>query len=228
VAGTTDSGNHFDDGITTISLPFPVHFYDQTYTALNVSSNGNIQFVDANGAYSNVCLPTGINYLIAPYWDDLYDADAANGQGIFTSVSGTTPNRIFNIEFREQFCCNSGPPILAFEVRLHEDIPNFEIIYGDLSGNTGASATVGTQRDTGSAYAQFECNTGGLGQGLQLNYVYTTCETPTPTPTATFTPTPTATATPTATFTPTPTATATATFTPTPTPTPTPRHTPRP
>ena len=242
VPGTTDSGNHADDGITTIALPFPVTFYDQSFTSVNICSNGNLQFTSVNATFTNACLPTAtMNGLIAPYWDDLYDVDGASGQGVFTSTSGTAPNRIFNIEFREQFCCSGGPPILDFEVRLHEDTPNFEIIYGGLTGNTGSSATVGGQRDTGSHFTQFECNTGGLIDGLQLSYVYTGgCASPTPTasPSATATatstvpPTPTATATATATptapatATPTATATATATSTATPTATATPSCTP--
>jgi hypothetical protein len=202
VPGTTDTGNHFD-GVTAVSLPFPVHFYDQTYSgvnALKVSSDGNIQFVSANNDFNNVCLPAAaMNNLIAPYWDDLYDGDTANGQGIFTSVSGTAPSRIFNIEFRENFTGVSGPPLLDFEVRLHEDTANFEIIFGTLNGNTGDSATVGAQRDTGSHFTQFECNTGGLVDPLQLNFTYAGgCASPTPTATATatVTPTPTPTGTP--------------------------------
>src|SRR6266480_4448300 len=228
VPGTTDTGNHTDDGTTFVSLPFSVHFYDQTYSGLNVSSNGNIQFVSARNDFSNACpLPTSImNYLIAPYWDDLYDGDTAGGQGIFTSVSGTAPNRIFNIEFREALCCDIGVA-LDFEVRLHEDTSNFEIIYGALNGNTGSSATVGVQRDLGSRSTQFECNTGGLIDGLQLNFTYSApaCGSPTPTPTASPTPTATATFTPTATATSTPTSTATATPTATRTPTSTPTAT---
>src|SRR5262249_59777665 len=93
VPGTTDTGNHCDDCITAITLPFPVHFYDQTYTTANLSSNGNIQFVSANdNDLTNLCLPTAVmNYLLAPYWSDLYDVDGPLGQGIFTSVSGTAP-----------------------------------------------------------------------------------------------------------------------------------------
>ena len=213
VPGTTDTGNHADDGITNISLPFPVTFYDETFNSVNISSNGNLQFTSSNIAFTNLCLPINtMTDLIAPYWDDLYDVDSANGQGVFTSISGTAPNRIFNIEFKEEFCCSGGPPILDFEVRLHENTPNFEIIYGALNGNTGSSATVGSQRDTGSHFTQFECNTGGLVDGLQLNFTLTGgCATPTATPTAT------ATATATATFTPTATATATATPTASPT-----------
>src|SRR5438093_2669719 len=78
VPGTTDTGNHADEEITPIALPFPVTFYDQIFFSVNVSSNGNLQFTGANDTFSNDCLPTaGMNDLIAPYWDDLYDGDTA-------------------------------------------------------------------------------------------------------------------------------------------------------
>jgi hypothetical protein len=189
VYGITDTGNHCDDCVTPIALPFPVTFYDQTFFSVGISSNGNLQFTSTSDSdFFNECpLPSArVIDLIAPYWDDLHDEDTANGQGVFTSVSGTAPNRIFNIEFRENFFGVAGPPILDFEVCLHEDTPNFEIIYGALNGNTGDSATVGAQRDTGSYFTQFECNTGGLVDGLQLNFVYASgCASPTPTPTPT-------------------------------------------
>ena len=52
--------------------------------------------------FTNQCLPwSGHNYTIFPYWDDLYLVNS--GFGIFTSVSGTAPNRIFNIEWRAQY-----------------------------------------------------------------------------------------------------------------------------
>src|SRR5439155_11225433 len=154
VPGVSDTGNHCDDCITPIALPFPVTFYDQTFFSVGISSNGNLQFTGANESdFGNACPPTGTVFdRIAPFWADLHDEDTANGQGVFTSVSGAAPNRIFNIEFRENFFGVDGPPVLDFEVRLHEDTPNFEIIYGALNGNTGDTATVGAQRDTGSHF----------------------------------------------------------------------------
>ena len=44
VPGTTDIGNHGDDTVTTIALPFSYTLYDQTFTSINLSSNGNAQF----------------------------------------------------------------------------------------------------------------------------------------------------------------------------------------
>jgi hypothetical protein len=239
VPGTTDIGNHGDDTVTTIALPFPYTVYGTTFTSVNLSSNGNAQFLTTDAAFTNQCLPwTTHNYTILPYWDDLYLVNS--GFGIFTSVSGTAPNRIFNIEWRAQYFPGSGSA--NFELRLYEGQSRFDVIYGTVSnGNT--SATAGVQRDD-TTFVQYFCNgAGGAATGGQ-SYILQPCGSPTATPTATATATPTstatatATATPTATATATPTATATATATPTatptatatprPTPTPRPHLTPRP
>ena len=45
VPGTTDIGNHGDDTVTTIALPFPYALYGTTFTSVNLSSNGNAQFM---------------------------------------------------------------------------------------------------------------------------------------------------------------------------------------
>ena len=103
--GTTDTGNHGDDTVATIALPFSYTLYDQTFTSINVSSNGNAQFTTTDTTFTNQCLPwTTHNYTIFPYWDDSVSwVRASPWTGIFTSVSGTAPNRIFNIEWRAQF-----------------------------------------------------------------------------------------------------------------------------
>ena len=44
VPGVTDIGNHCDDCDTTISLPFPVMLYDQTFTTAKAGSNGHLTF----------------------------------------------------------------------------------------------------------------------------------------------------------------------------------------
>ncbi len=116
VPGTVDTGNHVDDGTTPITLPFPYTLYDQTFTTANVDSNGTLQFGSASSTFTNTCLPfTAHPYIILPYWDDLYNVNA--GFGIFTSISGTAPNRIFNIEHRSQYFPGSGTA--NFEIRLY-------------------------------------------------------------------------------------------------------------
>ena len=102
--------------MTTIALPFPYTLYDQSFTSINLSSNGNAQFVTVDTTFGNLCLPWAAhNYTIFPYWDDLFLVNS--GFGIFTSISGTAPNRIFNIEWRAQYFPGSGTA--GFELRLY-------------------------------------------------------------------------------------------------------------
>src|SRR5207249_4317186 len=208
VPGTTDTGNHGDDTVVTIPLPFSYALYDQTFSSINLSSNGNAQFTTTDTTFTNSCLPwTSHNYTIFPYWDDLFLVNS--GFGIFTSISGSAPNRIFNIEWRAQYFPGSGTANL--ELRLYEGQTRFDVIYGTVTnGNT--SATAGVQKNN-TAFDQYFCNGAGMPATGGQSYILTPCGTPTPTPTGTPSPTPTATATATAggTVTPTPTPTATAT-----------------
>ena len=127
VPGTTDIGNHGDDTVVTIALPFSYTLYDQAFSSINLSSNGNAQFTTTDTTFGNLCLPWAThNYSIYPYWDDLYLVNS--GFGIFTSISGTAPNRIFNIEWRAQYFPGSGSA--GFELRLYEGQTRFDVIYG--------------------------------------------------------------------------------------------------
>src|SRR5207302_3420997 len=114
-----------------------------------------------------------------PHWDDL--RTDSTGGGIFTSTSGVSPNRIFNIEWRTIYFNTTN--VANFEVRLYENQDRFDFIYGQVDQG-GSGATVGVQRDTGtSLYTQFECNNANsLTSGLQLTFTQPPCgNTPTPT-----------------------------------------------
>lgn len=169
VPGTDDVGLYADDAVVAINLPFAFTFYGQSFTTAELSSNGNLQFNTASSAWSNQCLP-GASFVdaICPHWDDLSTLGA--GEGVFTGVSGTAPNRIFNIEWRAEYY-SSGLP-LNFELRLYENQPRLDMLYGALNG-TGGSATVGIQH--GTTVTSFECNSGGLSTGLQLTFQPGSC-----------------------------------------------------
>jgi hypothetical protein len=169
VPGTTDIGNHGDDVVTTISLPFTWAFYGRNMVTASLSSNGNLQFSSTDNSYNNTCLPYGtFNYAILPLWDDL-QTDLSGG-GIFTSTSGSAPNRIFNIEWRANYL--SSGLLANFEIRLYEGQSRFDIVYSEVSG-TGDTATVGIQSDTGSSFINVGCNSGVLSNGLQLTFQQT-------------------------------------------------------
>src|SRR5438552_2474083 len=55
VPGTTDIGNHVDDGYTNITFPFSVTFYGGTYNSANIGSNGLIGFTSTALGFGNTC-----------------------------------------------------------------------------------------------------------------------------------------------------------------------------
>jgi hypothetical protein len=176
VPGTTDSGLHCSECSTTIDLPFPFTLYDRIFTSAIVTSKGTLGFVGVTEAYWSDCLPDQYsNYAIFPHWDDL-DVSSTCGSGncgIYTSVSGQAPSRIFNIEWRARY--HNLWNTANFEVRLYEGQNRFDLVYGDVTLQ-GYNATVGVQRDTGSLYAEFSCWGYVLPQGLQLAFTMPVCD----------------------------------------------------
>src|SRR5256886_1686941 len=230
VPGDTDTGSHCDDCDTVVTLPFPFQLYGQGFVAVNVSSNGRLDFVIPNepGGFVTACLPAPPNigpydYTIFTLWEDMRTDFGLSGCasfpggncGVFTSVTGSAPNRIFNIEWRTVlFADNSATQ--NFEVRLYENDPlkTFEVIVGDLTPASADHPWVSGVQGLGDLgiFTQNFC-IDPPGSPLEfVSHTYTSpgCGTPTPTPT------------------PSPTPTVTPTPTPRPIPTPRPRPTPHP
>lgn len=177
IAGTTDTGNHGDDVTAPLTFPFPVSLYGVSYASAHVASNGNLQFLatPVAGQWNNVCLPTGAfsGPTIFPLWDDQYTTDAAGGQGIFTSVSGVSPNQVFSIEWRTQNCCAGGPPVHNYCVIFYESDSFFDVVYQAVDA-TGTDSTVGVQAGPGGPFTQYWCNGTGVaapasGTSLRFN-----------------------------------------------------------
>src|SRR5437899_5287597 len=131
VPGDTDTGNQCDDCTTPITFPFPVSLYGTSFTSARVGANGSLQFTGNSESFFTSCpLPdVNIDEAILPYQDDLATDSTAfpdcssfpSGCGVFTSVTGTAPNRIFHIEWRAAYFGRSGTA--NFEVRFSEDNP---------------------------------------------------------------------------------------------------------
>jgi hypothetical protein len=200
VPGTTETGNHCAWCDTLITLPFPFVLYNQTFTAVMVNSSGRLDFVCDNepSGYTESCpLPAPphnctYDFTIFALWHEWYTGTGAtgcstwpNGCGIFTSISGTAPNRIFNIEWRVVRRENDSQTG-NFEVRLYENDPNqrFDVIYGSTIGVTDFD-TAGVQGPTGF-FTQDFCNV-PPPQNASSTYTMLPCATPTPTATPTTT-----------------------------------------
>ncbi len=197
VAGTTDIGSHCDDCDTAVTLPFPITLYGNTYNSVNVSSNGRLDFVVANenGGHVTACLPAPPNQgpydnTIFPIWQDMRTeaglsgcAGFPGGQcGVFTSVSGTAPNRILNIEWRTVLFANNASR-QNFEARLYENNQNlnqrFDVIIGSLTA-TGANRNYvsGVQGATGFSTQDFCVSTAPV-QNVSRSYTISPCNQPT-------------------------------------------------
>lgn len=175
------AGSRCDDCVAPVVLPFNFTHYGQTFpggSTANVSSNGNLQFATASNDYGQfgVCFPLPqFGSSILAHWTDIQTAGA--GEGVFTSVTGVAPNRVFNIEWRASYEFFT-PGSLNFEIRLFEtpaaDGRRFEIVYGTL----GASATsapgegvalpaVGAQGPGGAPHTAVNSGCGVAGGGLR-------------------------------------------------------------
>jgi hypothetical protein len=213
VPGDTDIGNHCDGCDTFIPLPFNFQLYGTTYNGVNVSDNGRLDFVNVNepGGYITACLPappgyfTGLPYdnTIFPAWQDMRTDATLDGCanfpgatcGVFTSVTGSAPNRIFNIEWRTVLYWDETAP-QNFEVRLYENDPNgrFDVVFATFTppdiGPLERAWVSGVQGDSNLGFYTEDfciCWPDSPPQNESRTYMLTPCATPTPTPTATAT-----------------------------------------
>ena len=162
--GDTNTGSACDDCDTLVNLPFSFSLYDQTFNAVQVSSNGRADFVTINepGGFLSECLPAPPNvgpydYTIFPVWSDYRTdivgegcANFATGCGIFTSVSGVAPNRIFNIEWRTVYFADHNATA-NFELRVYENDPDkrFDVVIGDVQAGSDELYVSGVQGPSG-------------------------------------------------------------------------------
>ena len=148
---------------------------------LHASSNGSLEFGAASAPFGTSCpLPdANISEAILPFQGDLRtDNITLTGEGIFTSITGSAPNRNFNIEWRaEEF---SGGGFVNFEVVLHENTNCFDVIYGATS-DSGATHESGVQKSSTGPAAQFSCLAATLTNGLKVTYCPNSCPAPVPT-----------------------------------------------
>jgi len=166
VPGTDSIGNSCDDCTTYITLPFTVKLYEGSFANAYVSSNGVIEFGSSDSAFGNACLPVPVfHYSVIVYWDDLITSAAAHG--VFTSVSGTAPNRIFNVEWRAQILNNSNSEA-NFEARFYESSNQVDLVYATIAPGT-SDYTIGVERD-GGAFTQVACGITPIVAGTKYTF----------------------------------------------------------
>lgn len=162
IDATTDTRLYSDDGVTTLDLPFPFTFYGTSYTQLQASSNGNLQFGSGNAFFGNSCMDEapvfGMGDMIAPFWDDL---DLTSFGFLEYDVVGEAPDRIFVLEWDNIPRYGDPDDKVTFAVQLFEGSQDILFLYEDvtlLEGNNGSGATIGIQSEAQGLALQFGCN----------------------------------------------------------------------
>ncbi|MEV0394968.1 carboxypeptidase regulatory-like domain-containing protein [Polymorphospora rubra] len=164
-----------DDAYTSITLPFPVTHYGQTYTTAWVDINGLLTFVEPVASSpdawpipssSDSRLPKAAIY---PMWHDwIVDADAS----IRTATLGSTPNRRFIVEWRNVRSYEDPTTRISFEVIIDES-GGYTFAYTDNDGTNieqGGASTIGIDNADGTAATRYTYRQPVLhpGTGLRI------------------------------------------------------------
>lgn len=169
-----------DDAVATVTLPFNVPFYGQSYGTAYMSTNGNLRFLSSTASdYTNTGIPNAAapNAAIYPLWDDL-KMDASSS--LWSATLGTAPNRRFVLEWRNMLFYGTTTRV-SLEVVLYE---NGQILLqysgiGTDGRQQGNSATVGIENESGTQAVQYSLNQAVLSNGAAI--LFRTIDTTLPT-----------------------------------------------
>ncbi|MGK4567504.1 hypothetical protein [Flavobacterium sp. 3HN19-14] len=104
--------------------------------------NGTNTNTSFNNGLTNA---TGNNFVLAPFWEDLYLNNATpNSQFVKYEITGTTPNRVLTVQWENVELFNYPAASLNFQVKLYEVDSHIEYVYGVMQGFDGTNPNNGT------------------------------------------------------------------------------------
>jgi Putative Ig domain/Nidogen-like len=155
-----------DDGSSIVDLPFTFNYYGAAYNQLTVSTNGYVVFGDSPAtSFANLAFPAQSrpNGVVAPFWDDL---NPSAGGSIWWDVEGDAPNRQYVVAWElVPHYDNVGAG--SFEVIFDEATQTItfqyqNVVFGDVTVDNGASATIGVEHPAGTVGRTFSSNAASL------------------------------------------------------------------
>ncbi|MEI6507262.1 MAG: T9SS type A sorting domain-containing protein [Bacteroidota bacterium] len=157
---TMEPGGTLDDGYF-INLPIGFNFFYNSlaYTSLSASTNGFIclgqNITNQNSQANNLTTGGGTTSprpIIAPLWDDIA---LTNASDISYLTTGTSPSRVFTIQYLNVKWDYSGSAAVSFQIKLYEADSKIEFYYSLLAGAlTNPSASIGIT-NVGSGVGNF-------------------------------------------------------------------------
>ncbi len=125
-----------DDEVVSMPLGFTFEFEGAPYTTAVASSNGFLSFNAGAGSNLGNNLsggPNSIRPLIAPLWDDLDGGNVTTTRALY-ETSGTSPNRVFTIEYRDwSWNWQATVAVVSFQIKLYETTNEVEFHYDLVS-----------------------------------------------------------------------------------------------
>ncbi|MBT2621846.1 hypothetical protein [Chryseobacterium sp. ISL-6] len=126
--GTGVSSIQVDTGFSgALPIGFSFKFGCKDYTQVYASSDGTLSFEGGSPYSSNNNEPLSWKRFLAPFWADL---DGRLGKASY-ATSGTAPNRVFTMEWRDWKRYGSGfyDKNISFQVKLYEETNEIKYIY---------------------------------------------------------------------------------------------------
>jgi len=142
ITGGTLSFAAGDDGFENIDMPFPFIYDSLTYRKARISVNGWMEFGQnyTNPGYANDLANPDARPLLAPFWDDLY---ADSSSEIRYQTLGTSPNRVFVVQWKNVHWSGAAGTLQNFQVRIDENSKVVRFVYGSMNNSTGVSTSIG-------------------------------------------------------------------------------------
>jgi PKD repeat protein len=154
VGGTAVAGVLTDDGTSAaINIGFTFNYCGTDYTQIKACSNGWLTFNTAvvSSTWTNTTSDLNtIKPALMPLFDDLAGWGSACAMNY--QVSGTSPNQIFTIEYKNWNWRSSSAGTISFQVRLYEGSNIIQYIYRQdpVAVDAGTSATIGIGDNAGT------------------------------------------------------------------------------
>ena len=149
ITGTTTGATGDDNLSAAINIGFTDNFVYNgiEYTKVKISTNGWMEIgTSQNDDYpGNYLNDTDYKCFLAPLWDDLHTDD------VQYELSGTTPNQIFTVQWKNAEWNYNGDPGQNFQVKIYETTNVIEFVYGTMIVPNLPSASIGITDETGGS-----------------------------------------------------------------------------
>jgi surface protein len=153
-----------DNFVGPYNIGFSFNFYTTAYTQFYIGSNGLISFGSGqNGGYGSV-LPNYVNYNSITFAGADLDCSAGASPSAIINyfITGSSPNRICVINFKNVKTYGSSSNFSNVQIQLYESSNNIELHIGNVQSAPGSfNRTIGVCNSTGSLFTT-ETNINGI------------------------------------------------------------------